>query len=104
MMIHREKCRDLGLPEPKRFDTQSSYLLRAMTNGHRPDTRICRYIGIHNLHSIASALLKKGYEFVRCRGRVPCPFTGKIPIEPVVIIYMTKQQQRAFKSGKKKTR
>ena len=101
MMIHAVMCQSLNLPQPKSYETQSTYILRAMYEGHELNTRICRYIGIHNLHSVAADLFKKRHSFVLKHGRVACPFTGKTPPFPVDIIYMTKDQREKWKAKKK---
>lgn len=101
MMIHSDKCKELGLPEPKNYDTQETYILRVIAQGHKLNTRLCRYIGIHNLHSIASALQKKCFDFVLCHGRTLCPFTGLTPPFAVDIVYMTEEQIISFKNKKK---
>ena len=100
MMIHGDKCLELGLPEPRSFDNQQTYVLKVITNGFRLDTRKARYIGIHNLHSIASMLYKKGYQFTLEHGHVDCPFTGKIPPYPVDILSMTPEQIAHYKNTK----
>lgn len=103
MMIHKDKCIELGLPKPKSFHTQKTYLIESVAAGYTYDTRISRYIGIHNLHSIASAILKKAPDLLTLKhGRVLCPFTGKRPSQHVDIIYMTPRQQQAYKQRNKK--
>ena len=100
MTFHRDRCLELGLPEPTRFDNQQTYVLNVITNGFKLNTRMARFIGIHNLHSIAPMLYKKGYQFTLEHGRVKCPFTGKTPTEPVDILSMTPEQVANYKKTK----
>ena len=100
MTFHRDRCLELGLPEPTSFDNQQTYVLNVITNGFKLNTRMARFIGIHNLHSIAPMLYKKGYQFTLEHGRVKCPFTGKTPTEPVDILSMTPEQVANYKKTK----
>ncbi len=100
MMIHSDKCLELQLPPPKGYETQESYLLRAISNDYNLNTRICRFIGIHNLHSIVPAMIRKGINLTLGHGRVYCPFTNTTPPHPVISIYMTKEQQEEYRQGK----
>jgi hypothetical protein len=100
MMIHKDKCFELGLPLPASFDNQLTYVLNVIVNGFKLNTRTARFIGIHNLHSIAPILYKKGYQFTLEHGRVKCPFTGKVPPYPVDILSMTPEQIVLFKKTK----
>jgi len=100
MMIHGDKCVALGLPKPKSFETQLLYILRLITEGFVLNTRICRFIGIHNLHSYVSVLAKRGVTFSLYRERVYCPFIDDIPPYPVDVIYMTKEQQEQHRNEK----
>lgn len=100
MMIHKDKCLELGLPAPKSYDTQGGYVTRVIAAGFNLNTRICRFVGIHNLHSIVSALYKKGVDFTLGHGRVLCPFTEETPPYPVDIIYMTTEQQSSYRKEK----
>jgi len=100
MTFHRDRCLELGLPEPTSFDNQQTYVLNVITNGFKLNTRMARFIGIHNLHSIAPMLYKKGYQFTLEHGRVKCPFTGKTPTEPVDILSMTPEQVANYKKSK----
>jgi hypothetical protein len=92
MMIHKDKCLELGLPEPKLYDNQLTYVLKTISQGYKFDTRMARYCGIGNLHSIAPILNKRGYQFTSEQGRVKCPFTGDIPPYTVIILSMTPEQ------------
>ncbi len=98
MMIHADKCIELGLPVPESYHNQLSYVLSVITQGIKLNTRLARYIGIHNLHSLVSTLKYKGYKFTLEHGRVPCPFTGKIPSHPVDILSMSYEQIEAYRN------
>lgn len=100
MMLHKDKCLELGLPEPKCVETQQAYIIRAMASGHTLNTRICRYIGVGNLHSIVSSM-NKACEFTLGHGRVLCPFTNETPPFPVDIVRMTKEQREAYQAKEK---
>lgn len=100
MMIHKDKCLELGLPIPASFDNQQTYVLKVIVDGFKLNTRTARFIGIHNLHSIAPILHKKGYQFTLEHGRVMCPFTDKVPSYPVDIISMTPEQIAHYKKTK----
>ena len=101
MTIHKDKCLEIGLPAPKRHHTHVSYVLNCIATNYNLNTRICRYIGIHNLHSIVSTINSKKIEFTLAHEPVLCPFTGKIPYNPVDVIYMTNEQQEQYQSTKK---
>jgi hypothetical protein len=96
MMIHKEKCLELGLPEPQSYQNQQTYVLDIISRGIRLDTRMARYIGIHNLHSIAPLLKKKGYNFTIQHGTVKCPFTETVPSYAVDILSMSPEQIMLF--------
>ena len=100
MTIHKDKCLELGLPEPSSFDNQLTYVIRVLEAGIKLNTRMARYIGIHNLHSIAPILKKKGYDFILEHGRVRCPFTDKVPPFPVDVLSMTAEQLAFHKEQK----
>jgi hypothetical protein len=100
MMIHKDKCLELGLPIPESYDNQLTYVLKVISIGHKFSTRTARFIGIHNLHSIAPILYKKGYIFTLDHGRVKCPFTGKVPPHFVDILSMTPEQIAHYKKTK----
>ena len=100
MMIHKDKCLELGLPESASFDNQQTYVLKVIVSGLSLDTRMARFIGIHNLHSITSLLYKKGYQFTLKHGLVKCPFTGKVPPHPVDILSMTREQIVYYQKAK----
>lgn len=100
MMIHTDKCLELGLPEPASFDNQQTYVVRVMSLGIKLNTRMARFIGIHNLHSVASLLARKGYQFKLEHGRVYCPFTNKVPPFSVDILSMTSEQVVDYQKAK----
>ena len=100
MMIHKDKCQEIGLPESKSYESQQNYIFRAMLCGTKLNTRICRYIGIHNLHSIVSGMNRKKYTFTLEHGRVRCPCTGETPPLPVDIVRMARQQRQSHEKLK----
>lgn len=100
MVIHKDKCLELGLPLPSSFDNQLTYIIKVIAEGAKLNTRIARYIGIHNLHSLIPILIKRGLVFELEHGRVYCPFTQKTPPYPVDIIYMTMEQVEAYRKEK----
>jgi len=100
MMIHIDKCLELGLPEPKSYDNQLTYIKRLLLLGFNFNTRKARYCGIGNLHSLVSPLRKKGIEFNLDHGRVKCPFTDTTPPHPVDILSMTPEQIAHYKKTK----
>jgi hypothetical protein len=97
--IHKDKCVELGLPEPKGFDTQYSYVVRGMKLGCRMDTHKSRYIGIHNLHSLVSEMRRKGIPFTLEHKKGYCYFTNEIRPHLVDHIYMTPEQRKALNSS-----
>lgn len=100
MMIHKDKCLALDLPEPKSHETQLVYVLRVMAEGFVLNTRLCRFIGIHNLHSLVSTLAKRGVNFTLAYERVYCPFICDTPPFPVDVVYMTQDQQAKYRNEK----
>ena len=99
-MIFKDKCIELGLPEPKDYETDESYILRTIANGHVLNTRMCCYCGIFYLHSIVPKIHEKKYEFTWGLGLAKCEFTHKTPRREVIIIYMTKEQQEQYRNEK----
>jgi hypothetical protein len=100
MMIHIDKCLELGLPEPKPYDNQLTYIKRLLLLGFNFNTRMARYCGIGNLHSLIVALRCKGIEFNSTKNQVKCPFTGKTPPLPVIVLAMTPEQITQYKKTK----
>ncbi len=58
-LLNAKNCILLGLPEPRKQETQREYIKRILLAGHSINTRQCRVIGIGNLHSVVSALRKR---------------------------------------------
>lgn len=100
-MMIIERCIELKLPTPRGFDTEPSYLITCIQSGHTINTRICRYIGIGNLHSVKPVLRKMKVPFTEVMGRAFCPTRGVIPPEPVLHIYMDAEQQQDYLLDKK---
>jgi len=100
MMIHRDKCLELGLPEPKSYDNQLTYIKRLLLLGIIFNTRMARYCGIGNLHSLIAPLRKKGIDFIKVKDLAKCPFTGITPPYPVDILSMTPEQIAHYKKTK----
>jgi hypothetical protein len=100
MMIHIDKCLELGLPEPKSYDNQLTYIKRLLLLGFSFNTRMARYCGIGNLHSLVAPLRRKGINFTKVKNLVNCPFTGKTPPYPVDILSMTPEQIVLYKKTK----
>jgi len=92
MNIHKDKCLELGLPEPENYDTQSAYVLKLISNGYKFNTRMARYIGIHNLHSIVSKLTKSGLDFTLVHDLAKCYYTKTTPPQNVDIVFMSPEQ------------
>ena len=99
-MINSAKCTQLGLPLPATYESQSSYILKCLSAGHVLNTRLCRAIWIHNLHSQIPKLRQKGVDFTLAHGRVICPITQETPPYSVDIIYMTNEQRTAYNKEK----
>ena len=96
MMIHQDKCAELNWLTPKSYETQYSYILRLLLEGFTLTTRTCRYIGIHNLHSIIPKFYDREIELTHYLGQAECPFTKEIPERRVNIVYMTPEQRQAY--------
>ena len=93
-MISKEKCAKLGLPEPKSFHSQKGFILLCLLHGYKINTRICRYIGIHNLHSILSDLKSRGVPMLITHEQVWCPEQGLKPARPVDVVMMSYSQRK----------
>jgi hypothetical protein len=100
MMIYKEKCLELGLPEPKSYDNQLTYIKRLLLSGFSFNTHMARYCGIGNLHSLVAPLRKKGVEFIKVKSLVKCLFTGEIHPFPVIVLSMTPEQIALYKKTK----
>jgi hypothetical protein len=91
-MLYQDRIHQLGLPEYK-GGKHRPYLMKLLLNGYRINTRICRYIGIGNLHSDTSAFSRRNrLPFSKKLGLVADPVTGKVPPKEVLIIWMTQEQ------------
>ena len=101
-MILADKCLELNLPEPHKTEEQLHYVKRVIAEGETLNTRMCRYIGIHNLHSIVPKLFKLNIQFEQVNSPVYCPLLKLTPPEPVIVIYMTMEQQKEYWVSKKK--
>lgn len=73
-LLNAKNCILLGLPEPRKQETQREYIRRILLAGYSINTRQCRFIGIGNLHSVVSALRKR---------RFPLRVEHKPAIEPL---------------------
>tara|TARA_B100000809_G_C14678264_1_gene365875 strand:+ start:54 stop:368 length:315 start_codon:yes stop_codon:yes gene_type:complete len=100
MMIHKDKCLELGLPDPKPYDNQLTYIKRLLLLGFSFNTRMARYCGIGNLHSLVAPLRRKGIEFTKVKNLAKCPFTDTTPPYPVDILSMTPEQIALYKKTK----
>lgn len=101
MRIFPDKCRELGLPEPKKHTTQVNYLIECLLSGVVIDTHTCRYIGIGNLHSSTQAIEKRGLVFERSYSRRLCHFSNTVPEKQVLVIYATDYQRQKYLESKK---
>ena len=101
-MILSDKCLELGLPEPSEAEEQLHFVRRVIAEGNSLNTRMCRHIGIYNLHSIVPKLFKQGVNFEWVNSPVYCPLLKITPPEPVIVIYMTMEQQKEYWEAKKK--
>jgi hypothetical protein len=92
MMIHKDKCLELGLPEPKSYENQLTYIKRLLLMGFSFNTRMARYCGIGNLHSLVVPLKTSGLDFIKVKKLTMCPFTNETPPYPVNILSMSPEQ------------
>jgi len=95
--INSANCLALGLPFPKKYEKQINYVLRLLLTGYSVNTRIARYIGIHNLHSILSKLKKRGVPFTIDHLKVYCPLVKEVISNPVDKAYMSSEQVSLYK-------
>ncbi|MDO6525367.1 hypothetical protein Q4519_06675 [Motilimonas sp. 1_MG-2023] len=91
-MINKDKCLELGLPEPKSYQSELSYCLSVMLSGVKLNTWQTRYIGIGHLHNHTSVLKKKGYQFEDPKAPSYCPEAKKILPRPVINAFMMPDQ------------
>lgn len=87
-----EACEAIGFPPSKPTEEQLLYVRRLLISGFRINTRQARYIGIHNLHSIAATLRRRGLKFTTEHKPALDPRTGELPTQPVDWLYMTAEQ------------
>lgn len=100
-MIDKARCQELELPVPRRLQTQIGYVLFCLLAGQKINTRVCRYIGIYNLHSIISSLNGRGISITIEHDKVWCPCLKMIPKYRVDIAYMTPEQRKQYTDIKK---
>lgn len=100
-MLYRDRIQQLGFPEYK-GGKHRHYLMSLLIQGYRINTRLCRFIGIGNLHSEISTLKEK-YRFPHSKkmGLVADPVTGEIPVKEVLIVWMTPEQREEYFLRKK---
>ena len=89
--LMRDRCEQIGLPEPHSGEEQIGYVRRLLMSGHSINTRQARFIGIHNLHSIA-AELRRRLMFETEHRSVLEPLTGVMLRQPVDVLFMTPEQ------------
>ncbi|MBB1370301.1 hypothetical protein [Pseudoalteromonas sp. SR45-4] len=97
-MIRKNKCLELGLPEPHWSQKETSYVLSVISQGLTINTNTARYIGIDDLQNVIYALKRKGYLFTVDNKEVECPSTGRLTAFPIMVLSMTDEQQVSFKS------
>lgn len=95
--MYIENIKKLNYPQPYKAEKQTSYIKRILLKGYSIDTRICRYIGIGNLHSIVSHFKKSQFLHTLEHKRVVDPATGTTPPYPVDVVYMTDKQIQVYK-------
>ncbi len=101
ILINKAKCAELNLPIPHSFYTCESYVLHCISKGYMLNTRMCRYIGISNLHSVISSLRNKGIDLIVEHKRVYDPALQRIIPYPVDVVTMTVEQRKEYFSNKK---
>lgn len=98
-MIYKDKCLELGLPEPQSYHNQETYVLMAISLGYNIHTYVARYIGIANLHSVVSTLKFKGHRFTHAK-RAYCPQNKTVLPYSVVNVSMNNEQVLFYKAKK----
>ncbi|WP_429108595.1 hypothetical protein [Aeromonas media] len=88
-----EACEELIFPEPYAREEQIAYVRRLLLGGYTINTRQARFIGIHNLHSIAAELRRKRLPFETDHKLAMDPRTGELPPQKVDHLYMTEEQR-----------
>lgn len=99
-MIYKDKCIELGLPTPKTYHNQETYVLMAISLGYKIHTYVARCIGIANLHSVVSTLKRKGYNFTKEKKRAYCPQNKIVPPHSVVNVSMSSEQILFYRAKK----
>ncbi|WP_289107731.1 hypothetical protein [uncultured Pseudoalteromonas sp.] len=99
-MIYKDKCLELGLPEPQSYQNQEAYVLMSISLGYKIHTYAARYIGIANLHSVVSKLKRKGHNFTHEKKRAYCPQNKIVPPHSVVNVSMSSEQILFYKAKK----
>jgi len=95
--INFAHCLELGLPAPKKYEKQINYVLRLLLIHYPVNTRMARYIGIYNLHSILSKLKKRGVPFTIDHVKAYCPLVQEVISNPVDKAYMSFEQVSSYK-------
>ena len=97
-MIPRNKCLELGLPEPNDCQKESNYVLSVISQGLTINTNMARYIGIDDLQDVVYAIKRKGYLFTVEDKEAECPSTGRLTPFPIMVLSMTDEQQALYKN------
>lgn len=87
-----EACGRLGFPPPYAHEQQIVYVRRLLLEGRSINTRQARFIGIHNLHSIAAELCRKGFPLHIEHKPAADPRTGESPPQRVDHLRMAEEQ------------
>jgi hypothetical protein len=99
-MIRQNKCIELGFPEPNGSQKEASYVLSVISQGLTINTNTANYIGIDDLQGVVFTLKRKGYLFTVEDKEVECPSTGRLTAFPVMVLSMTKEQQKLYENEK----
>ena len=91
-MIPRNKCLELGLPEPNDCQKESNYVLSVISQG------LTINIGIDDLQDVVCAIKRKGYLFTVEDKEAECPSTGRLTPFPIMVLSMTDEQQALYKN------
>jgi hypothetical protein len=97
----RDACAERGLPVPKKYQTQLSYVTYCLLEGYSINTRDARYIGIANLNSVAPKLAKKGIPFTNTKEKVWDPKENRIDPKKVIVLRMSTEQREEYWANKK---
>lgn len=99
-VIYQDECLELGLPLPLKHEKQIDYVKRVLISGLVMNTRMARYIGIANLHSVASALRKQRFPHSIEHKCAYCPKTLSTPTRPVDVVWMDQEQRKQYLEAK----